>query len=51
MLYTKLYNVCAQKSTKELSFIALESDAKFEEILTCGLEKNTRNFENFYQST
>ena len=34
----------------ELSFMALESDAKFEETLTCGLENN-RNLPNFYQST
>ena len=29
----------------------LESDAKFEEKLTCGLENNMRNFANFHQST
>ena len=39
------------KSTEELSFITLESDAKFEEKLTCGLENNMRNLANFHQST
>ena len=38
------------KSTEELSFMTLESDAKFEEKLTCGLENNMRNLENFHQS-
>ena len=28
-----------------------ESDAKFEEKLTCGLENNMRNLANFHQST
>ena len=27
-----------------------KDDAKFEEKLTCGLENNMRNLENFYQS-
>ena len=31
--------------------MALESDAKFEEKLTCGLENNMRNMANFHQST
>ena len=31
--------------------MTLESDAKFEEKLTCGLENNMRNLENFHQST
>ena len=35
------------KSTEELSFMTLESDAKFEEKLTCGLENNMRNLANF----
>ena len=30
--------------------MALESDAKFEEKLTCGLESNIRNLANFHQS-
>ena len=29
----------------------LESDAKFEEKLTCGLENDMRNMANFHQST
>ena len=29
----------------------LESDAKFEEKLTRGLENNMKNLENFHQST
>ena len=31
--------------------MTLESDAKFEEKLTCGLENNMRNLANIYQST
>ena len=31
--------------------MALESDAKFEEKLTCGLENNMRNLAHFHQST
>ena len=31
--------------------MALESDSKFEENLTCGLENNMRNLANFRQST
>ena len=30
--------------------MTLESDAKFEEKLTCGLESNIRNLANFHQS-
>ena len=30
--------------------MALESDAKFEEKLTCGLESNMRNSASFHQS-
>ena len=30
--------------------MTLESDAKFEEKLTCGLENNMRNLANFHQS-
>ena len=51
LLFTKVYNVWAQKSTEKLSFIAPESDAKFEKKMTFGLEKNMSNFSNFYQST
>ena len=31
--------------------MTLESDAKFEEKLTCGLENDVRNLANFHQST
>ena len=31
--------------------MAMKSDAKFEEKLTCGLENDMRNLVNFYQST
>ena len=31
--------------------MTLESDAKFEEKLTCGLENNMKNLLNFHQST
>ena len=31
--------------------MTLESDAKFGEKLTCGLENNMRNLANFHQST
>ena len=30
--------------------MTLESDAKFKEKLTCGLENNMRNLENLHQS-
>ena len=31
--------------------MTLKGDAKFEEKLTCGLENDLRNLENFYQRT
>ena len=31
--------------------MALQSDATFEEKLTCGLENKRRNLANFYQSS
>ena len=37
------------KSTEELSF--MKSDAKFEEKLTRGLEKDMRKLANFHQRT
>ena len=40
-----------KKSTEELSFMTLESDAKLEEKLTCGLENEMKNLANFNQST
>ena len=39
------------KSREELSFMALKNDAKFEKKLTCFLENDMRNLENFHQST
>ena len=45
------YVTCYQKSTEELSFTLLKSDAKFEEKLTCGLENDERNMTNFHRST
>ena len=36
--------------TKELSFMTLEIDAKFEEHLTSDMEKNMSNLKNFHQS-
>ena len=36
--------------TKELSFMALEIDAKFEEHLTSDMENNMSNLTNFHQS-
>ena len=35
------------KSTVELSLMTLESDVKFEEKLTCGLENDIKNLEIF----
>ena len=37
------------KMYRELSFMTLKGDAKFEEKLTCDLE-NDRNIANFHQS-
>ena len=31
--------------------MALKSDPKLEEILTCGFKNDTRNMSNFHQST
>ena len=39
------------KSTEELSFLTLKSDAKFKEKLTCGLKNDIRDLTNFHQST
>ena len=39
-----------QKSTEELSLMTLNSHAKFEEKLACGLENDTRNLANFHQN-
>ena len=50
LLLNKVYNVWAKK-VQGSCFMTLESDAKFEEKLTCGLENDRRNLEYFYQST
>ena len=50
-LLCKVYNVRPKKSTEELSFMTLKSDAKFEEKLTCGLENDMRNMSDFHHST
>ena len=50
----KVYNqsIClSKKSTEELFFMALKSNAKFEKKLTCGLENHMRNLANFNHST
>ena len=39
------------KKYRGVSLMTLESDAKFEEKLICGLENNMRNLANFHQST
>ena len=38
------------KNTEELSFLTMKSDAKFEKKLTCDLENDMKNMENFHQS-
>ena len=50
-LLSKVYNVWPKKSTQDLSFKTLKSDAKFEEKLIFGLENDMRNMANIYQST
>ena len=44
------YSMFDLKNTEELSFMTVKGDDKFEEQLTCGLEKDIRNMANFYQS-
>ena len=46
-LSCKVYNVWPKKSTEELSFMSLRNDAKFEEKLTCGSEKDMRKMGKF----
>ena len=46
----KVYNVWP-KSTEKLSFMALKSDAKFEEKLTCDLENDMKSLAKFHQTT
>ena len=50
LFLVKVYNAWAKKSAEELSFMTMESDAKYEKKLTCGLENDMRNSENFHQS-
>ena len=45
MLLTKVYNVWTKK---ELSFMTLESDAKFDEELTCQFKIDMRKFKEFW---
>ena len=40
-----------KKNTEELSLMTLNSDAKFEETLTCGFKNDMKNWVNFNQST
>ena len=40
-----------EKCTEELYFMTLECDARFKEKLTCDLENDMRNLENFHQNT
>ena len=49
--YCRKYLKFYLKSTEELSFMTLKSDAKFEEKLTCGLENGMKNMANFHRST
>ena len=52
-LLCKVYNVWPKKVQRSVFHHTetLKSHAKFEEKLTCGLEKDMRNLANFYQST
>ena len=51
LLLCKVFNFWPKKSSVELSFMRLNSDPKFEEKLTCGLENDMRNMAHFHQST
>ena len=48
---SKVYIASAKKGIEELSFMTLDSDEKFVENLTCGLENNVGNLANFHQIT
>ena len=39
------------KSTEELSFMTLKSDAKFKEKLTCGFKYDMKDLVNFHPTT
>ena len=45
------YIILELKKDRGVIFHDTESDAKFEEKLTCGLENDMRNLANFHQST
>ena len=53
--HVKFHQICTLapfvESLEGLCLMTLNSDAKFEEKLTCGLENDMRNLANFYQST
>ena len=40
-----------EKSTEGISFMALKSDIKFAEKLTCDLKNDMRNSANFHENT
>ena len=46
---TKVWNVSSKKT--ELPFMRLNSDAKFEEKLTCGMENDMENLTKLHQRT
>ena len=45
LLWTKVYNVGAKKSTQELCLIALKIDAKLEGKFTCAFKNDTKQAE------
>ena len=49
LLFLKIYKISAKKY-RGVILMTLTSDAKFEEKLTCGLQNDMRNMENFRQS-
>ena len=49
LLLTNAY--VSAKKVQRSSFMTLNSDAKFEQKLTCGLKNDMRNLANFHQST
>ena len=55
LLFTKLYDVRAERSTEEASkfvkflIFLMRSHGKFEGKMTCGLENDMRNLAHFYQ--
>ena len=49
LLVTKVYNVWAKKSTKELYLMALKIDAKFKGKVTCAFKNDMRNLANMHR--